>query len=117
MVIKEPNTRTLGLSWPTITRQIQLTCIQTTTSMQQRGSLKTRSYTVRFTLKNFCYLKLATHFMHSKKLTNKIQKNSLENKKDLGMTCHTPPLKKVKKQGEMPLPSLTDIPSLNSAFF
>jgi len=29
-----------------------------------------------------------------------------ENKMDLGMACHTPPLKKVKKQGEMPLPSL-----------
>jgi len=28
------------------------------------------------------------------------------------MACHTPPLKKVKKQGEMPLPSLGPIPSL-----
>jgi len=26
------------------------------------------------------------------------------------MACHTPPLKKVKKQGEMPLPSLSPIP-------
>jgi len=34
------------------------------------------------------------------------QKFALKNKKDLGMACHTPPLKKVKKQGEMPLPSL-----------
>ena len=33
------------------------------------------------------------------------------------MACHTPPLKKVKKQGEMPLPSLSLIPSLNSTFF
>jgi len=32
-------------------------------------------------------------------------------KSDLGMACHTPPLKKVKKQGEMPLPSLGPIPS------
>jgi len=32
------------------------------------------------------------------------------------MACHTPPLKKVKKQGEMPLPSLGPIPSLNSTF-
>jgi len=31
-------------------------------------------------------------------------------KKDLGMACHTPPLKKTKKQGEMPLPSLGPIP-------
>jgi len=30
------------------------------------------------------------------------------------MACHTPPLKRVKKQGEMPLPSLGPIPSLNS---
>ena len=28
-----------------------------------------------------------------------------ENIKDLGMTCHTPPLKKAKKQGEMPYPA------------
>jgi len=26
------------------------------------------------------------------------------------MACHTPPLKKVKKQGEVPLPSLGPIP-------
>ena len=31
------------------------------------------------------------------------------------MACHTPPLKKAKC-GEMPLPSLSPIPSLNSAF-
>jgi len=30
------------------------------------------------------------------------------------MACHTPSLKKAKKQGEMPLPSLGPIPSLNS---
>ena len=73
---------------------------------------------VYFTLKHFCYLKLATHFMRSKKLTNKKQKIFSEKKKmDLGMACHTPPLKKAKKQGEMPLPSLGPIPSLNSTFF
>jgi len=33
-----------------------------------------------------------------------------KNKKDLGMAYHTPPLKKVKKQGEMPLPSFGPIP-------
>ena len=38
-------------------------------------------------------------------------KNFLQkNRKDLGMACHIPPLKKVKKQGEMPLPSLGPIP-------
>ena len=31
-------------------------------------------------------------------------------KKDLGMACHTPPLQKAKKQGEMPLLSLSTIP-------
>ena len=45
------------------------------------------------------------------------KKFSLKNKKDLGMACHIPPLKKAKKQGEMPLPSLGPIPSLNSTFF
>jgi len=55
--------------------------------------------------------------MRSKKLTNKKQKIFSENKKDLGMACHIPPLKKAKKQGEMPLPSLGPIPSLNSKFF
>ena len=61
---------------------------------------------VYFTLKHFCYLKLATHFMRSKKLTNKKQKISSKNKKDLGMACHIPPLKKAKKPGEMSLLSL-----------
>ena len=32
------------------------------------------------------------------------------------MACHTPPLKKPKKQGEMTLPSLGSILSLNSTF-
>ena len=47
-------------------------------------------------LSNYCYCKK--------------QKIFSENKKDLGMACHTPPLKKVRKQGEMPLPSLGPIP-------
>jgi len=38
------------------------------------------------------------------------KKFSRKNKKDLGMACHTPSLKKVKKQGEMPLHSLGPIP-------
>jgi len=33
-----------------------------------------------------------------------------KNKKDLGMACHIPPLKKAKKQGEMTLPSVGPIP-------
>ena len=33
-----------------------------------------------FTLKHFCYLKLPMHFMRSKKLTNKKQKNFSEKK-------------------------------------
>jgi len=40
----------------------------------------------------------------------KKQKNLSEKQKNLGMACHTPPLKKVKKQGKMPLPSLGPIP-------
>jgi len=38
------------------------------------------------------------------------KKFSPKNKKDLGMAYHIPPLKKAKKQGEMPLPSLGPIP-------
>jgi len=37
---------------------------------------------VYFTLKNFCYLKLATHFMCSKNLTNKKQKIFSEKQKE-----------------------------------
>ena len=40
----------------------------------------------------------------------KKQKIFSEKQKDLGMACHTPPLEEVKKQGEMPLPSLGPIP-------
>jgi len=32
------------------------------------------------------------------------------------MACHIPPLKKAKKQGEMPLPSLGPIPLKNVEF-
>ena len=61
---------------------------------------------VKFTLKHFGYLKLATQFLHSKKLTNKKQKVFSENKKVLGRACHISPFKEAKKQGEMPLLSL-----------
>ena len=47
-----------------------------------------------------CDRMLTCRYTRSKKFSPK-------NKKDLGMACHTPPLKKVKKQGEMPLPSLS----------
>jgi len=33
------------------------------------------------------------------------------------MACHIPPLKKAQKQGEVPLPILSPIPSLNSTFY
>ena len=36
-------------------------------------------------------------------------KFSPQKKKDLGMACHTPPLKKGKKQEEMPLCSISSI--------
>ena len=51
-----------------------------------------------------------THNTYSDTLIrNQKQKISLKNKKDLGIACHTAPLKKAKKQGEMPLPSLGPI--------
>jgi len=43
--------------------------LTTSESVQQGVSLQTRSYSMRsevyVTLKHFCYLKLAVHFMHS----------------------------------------------------
>ena len=33
------------------------------------------------------------------------------------MACHTPPLKKAKKKGEIPLPSFSPVPSLNFTLF
>ena len=47
---------------------------------------------------------------HIQQLSTRSKKFSPKNKKDLGMACHTPPLKKAKKHGEMPLPSLGPIP-------
>ena len=48
---------------------------------------------------------------------HKKQKIFSEKQKGFRDGLSTPPLKKVKKQGEMPLPSLGPIPSLNSTFF
>ena len=39
-----------------------------------------------------------------------------KNKEDLGMAYHTPPFKKAKKQGEMPLPKLSPSPLTNAEF-
>ena len=79
-------------------------------------SLKARSYTVRFTLHSSIsvtssWLRISCTLKSSQTRSKKI---SPKNKKDLGMACHISPLKKAKKQGEMPLPSLSHIPSLNS---
>ena len=58
--------------------------------------------------KNLTYVCL--HWYYKK------QKFYPKNKKDLGMACHIPPLKKAKKQVEMPLPSLSPIPLKKSRF-
>jgi len=75
-----------------------------------------RSYTVRFALCSSIsvtskWLRISCALKSSQNLNANIY---LKNRKDLGMACHTPPLKKVKKQGDMSLPSLGPIPSLNS---
>ena len=41
------------------------------------------------------------------------QQFSPKNKEDLGMACHTQPLKRAKKPGEMPLPIISPIPFKN----
>jgi len=48
--------------------------------------------------------------------TQEVKKNhqKVESRKDLGMACHIPPLKKAKKQGEMLLPSVGLIPLKNA---
>ena len=51
-----------------------------------------------------------TELLDSPKNGTRSKKISPKNKKDLGMACHIPPLKKAKKPGEMPLPSLGPIP-------
>jgi len=51
-----------------------------------------------------------SHISNPSIVGTRSKKFSLKNKKDLGMAYQTPPLKKVKKQGEMPLPSLCPIP-------
>jgi len=70
---------------------------------------------VYFTPKHFCYLKLAMHFMRSKRLTNK-QKIFSENQKGFrdGHSYSTP--QESKELGEMPFYSLGPLPSLNSTF-
>ena len=52
----------------------------------------------------------------AKPLTQQGKKLSPINKEDLGMAYHTPPLKKARKQGEMPLPSLRPSPLKNVEF-
>jgi len=62
---------------------------------------------------NKCFFAVYTGYAQVCNIINVLQeakKFYLKNKKDLGMACHTPPLKKVKKQGGMPLPSLGPIP-------
>ena len=49
--------------------------------------------------------------MNINKKVKKIPRN--KNKEYLGMVFHAPPLNEVKKQGEMPLPSLSPIPYKN----
>jgi len=85
MVIKKPNTRTPGLSWPTITGQIQyLTSMHTDHNLCAARcfseNLELHSM-VYLTLKHFRYLKLATHFMCSKRVTYKKQKIFFEKQK------------------------------------
>ena len=61
-------------------------------------------------LLHFAKIILHVHVWTHGPIINKKQKIYPKNKKDLGMGYHTPPLKQVKKQGEMPLPSLGPIP-------
>jgi len=123
MVIKKPNTHTLGLSWHTITRQIQdqFPHVQTTTSAQQGVSLKTRSYTVRFTLRSSIPITSSwLHISWALKSSQARSKNFLwkTKKKDLGIACHTPPLKNSEESrgNAITQPWSHPIPSLNSTF-
>ena len=73
--------------------------MQTTTSVQQGVSLKTRSNTIRFTLHSSIsvtssWLCFSCALKSSQTRNNKF---SPENKQDSGMAYHIPPLKKVQK--------------------
>ena len=59
------------------------------------------------------HFNLTTYFGVKHYVLKRSKKFSPKNKKDSGMACHTPLLQKVKKQGEMPLPSLGPIPLNN----
>jgi len=77
--------------------------MQTATSVQQGK--------VYFTLKHFCYLELAMHFMRSRKLTNKKQKIFSKKQKGFrdGLAYFTPQRNKVKCITQLwshPIPSL-----------
>jgi len=58
----------------------------------------------------FPYIPLASEQSKSTIIYTRSKKFSPKNKKNLGMACRIPPLKKAKKQGEMQLPSLGPIP-------
>ena len=71
---------------------------------------------VRFTLKHFGYLKLATQFMHSKKLTNKKQKVFSEKQKVFREGLSYSTLQRSEEtRGNIIQPR--SHPSLNSTFF
>jgi len=93
MVIKKPSTRTQGFSWPTITIDRSKTTdhnFVTARYFSENWELHSKVY---FTLKHFCYLKLTTHFMCSRMLTNKKQKKFSKKQKEFrdGLSYSTPP--------------------------
>ena len=70
--------------------------------------------TVRLIICTFVLTTRSLHLqvlgLHNQQLRGQSRKEAKLFFKDLGMACHALPLKKVKKQGEMPLPSLSPIP-------
>ena len=92
------------ISWPTITKTDSTPHFHAYTSVQQGVSLKTG-------LKHFCYLKVAAHFMCSKKLTNKKQKIFSEKQKGFRDGL---PSKMWRNKGKCHYPAL--VPSIMTAW-
>ena len=106
--LRNPIPHTPGLSWPTITRQIHGHRPCSKVFFWKLG-LDSKVY---ITLKHFCYLKLATHFMCSKKLTNKKQTIFSETQKGFrdGLSYSTPQKSKETRGNAITQPRSHPIP-------
>ena len=85
--------------WTSRTSQVVPGIVYGTTKSQVQDVPSVPGHSkVYFTLKHFCYLKLLRISCALKTSQTRSKNFFPKNKKDLGMACHTPPLKKAKKR-------------------